>query len=139
MPVYDFQHARSGEIISVYVSAKAPAIERKQQKRGRKVFKRVWTAPLAAQNMGVKLGDGTKEDFSRVTTGKKGIKVGDLWEVSKEMSEKRAQRHGKDPVQEAQYAQYEKETGEKHPDAVKRDRIAAANAKLADMGIHVNM
>jgi ABC-type lipoprotein release transport system permease subunit len=72
---------------------------------------------------------------ARTLAAERGLKVGDMWEISAEMSAKRAQRDGLDTVKEAFYQKHESENGEKHPDVVRREKVAAANARLAEMGI----
>lgn len=137
MPVHDFTDEASGETIAVYVPANASPLEHQQQERDGKVFKRVYSAPRPARDMGY--GDSTAEDFARKTASdKRGLKVGDLWEISAEMSARRAQRDGVDLVKEQYYETYEKENGEKHADVARRERLERANAKLAEMGIKVN-
>jgi hypothetical protein len=137
MPVHDYT-SEDGETISVYVAASAPTTDHQTQTRDGKVYKRVYSAPLAAAN--TSFGDCTAEDFARKTAAeKRGLKVGDAWEISAEMSDRRRQRDGIDLVKERYYEAYEKEHGEKHADVTRRERIERANAKLADMGIKINL
>lgn len=64
----------------------------------------------------------TKEDFRKVTSSKN-YKVGDLYDISKEMSESRAAKNGgKDEVREKFYADYEKRLNRKHTDVIKREK-----------------
>ncbi len=140
MPIHDFIHEESSETLTVYVAASAPAAEHQQQTRDGKVYKRIYSVPLMATNMGTRHGDATEADFRRATTDKKGLKMGDMQEISAEMSAKRAQRNGLDPVQEAYYERYAQENGgEKHTNVVKREKLAKANAKLGEWGIKVNI
>lgn len=138
MPTYSFTHEESGDTVEIYVPLTASDEARRQQvgPDGR-VYKRVWAAPLAGRDM--RRGDGTKGDFMRTTDGKN-LKVGDMWEISKEMSQDRQQRHGGlDPVKEQYYARHERETGAKHQDVAKRERIEAFNRRqrLNDTGIRI--
>ena len=59
-------------------------------------WNRVWAAPNASIDS---KNDGTKEGFMNHTKNKKGT-VGDLWEASRESSEKRRKERGKDKVKE---------------------------------------
>lgn len=139
MPCFDFQHEPTGEIITVLVHHTEPDEARHQQIQDGKVYKRVYSAPLAAVDMGTRHGDGTLADFNRITASKKGLKVGDSWEISAEMSERRKQLQGVDPVQEAYYAKHQQETGEKHPDVKQRESVERSNAKLKQWGIKISV
>ena len=47
------------------------------------------------------------------TKNKKGT-LGDLWDASREASEKRIKKYGKDPVKEKHFKKFKKEKGIKH-------------------------
>lgn len=138
MPIHDFI-ADDGETISVYVPASAPTSEHSRQTRDGKVYKRVYSVPLAATNMATRLGDATQADFSRATTGKRGMKLGDMWEISAEAADRRKERQGHDPIKEKWYDDYEKKMGEKHADIVRRERLAKAQSKLAEFGVKIRL
>ena len=54
------------------------------------------------------------KDFVEKTRNKSGT-IGDLWDMSKELSEKRKKKHGKDPILQKYYKNYSKErNGMKH-------------------------
>ena len=65
---------------------------------------RVWTTPNAAVNT---QNDGSKEGFMRYTQSKKGS-IGDIWDASREASEKREHTHGRDEVKEKNEKEYSK-------------------------------
>lgn len=65
---------------------------------------RVWTIPNASIDS---QNDGTKEGFMKHTQNKKGT-VGDLWEASRESSEKRQKDRGQDKVKEKFEKSYSK-------------------------------
>lgn len=135
MPVYDFHHAETNHTISVLVPLTATDKERAQQVQDGKVYKRVYAAPLAAKDLNPK--DGTLSDYRR-TTGEKNLTVGEAWEASREMSERRAAQHGgKDPVKEQFYRDYEKTNHGKHPDVKKREAQEANREKMKQWGIKV--
>lgn len=137
MPIHSFVHEASGETIDVYVPASAPAPEHQLQVRDGREYRRVYAAPLAAKD--TQYGDASLKDFSRKTSDKSGLKVGDMWEISREMSDRRRQRDGVDVVRERYYEKYEQEYGEKHADVVQRDRLERANRTLNEYGIRVNL
>lgn len=136
MPCHTFVNEETGQTADVYVPINAPAAEHQSQTIDGKVYKRVYAAPLAAKD--TKPGDATKEDFRRVTD-KKGLKVKDLWNISSEMSKQRAEREGKDPVMEKMYADYEKESGQKHPDVERREKIESTHKKLEKWGVKIQL
>ena len=134
MPVLDFQHEESGEIISVLVPLAAPDKDRHVQEQDGKVYKRVYAAPLAAHD--TKAKDGTYEDFTRVVANKK-MSVGEAWKISKEMSEYREHKQGTDPVKESFYKEYAKNMGSEHPDVTKRKRLAEKEKLYKEMGLKI--
>ncbi len=83
-------------------------------------------------------GNLSKEDFKRITEGKN-AKVGDLWKISAEMAQDRADRNGgHDEVREKFYKKYEKENGKPHPDVAKKQSLEASKKMFKDMGIKLN-
>jgi hypothetical protein len=114
----------------------APDSERAAQTVDGVVYKRVYSAPLAAKD--IRAGDATQSDFDRMVSGKKGLTVGDAWDTARDLSEKRkAKNGGVDPTQEAFYRDYEKKTGGKHMDVKKREAMEKAKKVMKDMGIRV--
>lgn len=139
MPIHSFTNEDSGETLDIYVPASAPTAEHQTQTRDGKVYKRVYAVPLAATNMATRMGSASQEDFKRLTTDKKNMKVGDAWEISAEMAAKRKERDGVDFVREQEYKRHEAEYGEKHPEVVRAEKVAKANAGLKDWGIKINL
>lgn len=133
MPIHQFTDEASGATIDVYVSANAPATEHQTQVLNGVTYRRVYSVPLASKD--TSFGDCDRGDFARKTGDKRGLRVGDAWEISAEMSERRAQRDGVDGVREQFYSNYAKENGERHPDVVRKEKLDRANAKLGEWGI----
>lgn len=119
MPVLDFQNPETGKIISVLVPITAPDKERHEQiGDDGKVYKRVYSAPNAAIDS--RVTDASKEEFRKLTS-KKGVTVGDMWEISDQMSRHRADKNGGvDEVKEKFYKDYEKKFGRPHDDITRR-------------------
>lgn len=135
MPVYDFE-SPDGKVISVLVPLNAADAERASQTVDGVVYKRVYSAPLAAKDT-LRKG-GSNEDFKRVTEGKN-LKVGEMWEISKEMSKDRADRNGgHDPVKEQYYRDYAKKTGGPHADVKAREAAEKRRKLMNEMGIKVD-
>ena len=137
MPVHDYVHEATGETVSVYVPANAPTEDHQRQERDGKLYKRVYTAPRAATN--ILPGTASRDDFMR-TTDSKNYKVGDLWQISQEMSQHRADKNGgHDPVREKFYKDYERENGEPHTDVARREKLERANKTLSEWGFEVKL
>lgn len=111
MPVLDFQDPSTGKTISVLVPLTAPDKDRHEQiGDDGKVYKRVYSAPLAARD--TRSTEASKDEFRRITD-KNGIKLGEMYELAAEMSARRAERNGVDEVKEQYYRNYERENGVK--------------------------
>jgi hypothetical protein len=134
MPVFEFQ-SEDGEIISVLVRNDEPDEARHTQTQNGKVYKRVYAAPLAAKDTQIR--DASQSDFDRMVTDKN-ITVGDAWQIAKDLSDARAQKHGGvDPVKEKFYKDYEKKTGGKHIDVKKREAMEKAKRVMEAMGVDI--
>lgn len=142
MPCFDFIHEKSGHVISVLVTLSEPIksfheqIVTNEETGEIRVYKRVYAAPLAAKD--TKRKQGSKDDYKRVTGDKK-LTVGEMWEISKEMSQERADKNGgTDPVNEQFYKDYEKKMGGKHIDVKKREAMEKAKKVFEANGIRVD-
>lgn len=95
MPEYLFQHPDTKEVKSVlqrmtesHVYIDGSGVE----------WKRVFTNPK--MSVDTKINEWDAKDFSRKTASKKGT-LGNLWDASSELAEKRVKSEGVDPVAEA--------------------------------------
>ncbi len=96
------------------------------------VWRRVWLKPQMAVDA-VAIDPYSPSDFVKATN-KKGS-IGDLYDRSTELSKKRADKDGKDPIQEKFFEDYSKKRhGKKHPVQARRDGVEA----LAKKGIRVS-
>jgi len=109
MPLYVFQHPNTGEEIEVVQSMKSDHIY--IDKEGVE-WKRVFFPANASFDT---QGDCfSKEDFAR-RTAKQGMTVGDMWDLSKEMSNQRVKKAGTDSVKDKYFKDYKKKRkGVKH-------------------------
>ena len=141
MPLYLFQNPEGQTQDLFYSMNEAPKVGTEIEIDGVK-WKRLFTMPQAA--FGTKPIDPfSKKAFLEKTGAMKGT-VGDLWDASKELSERRAEKTGGvDPVKEVYYDQYAKarrgtrsfaEKKEKHNKAIKE-----ANKKLEKHGISIGL
>lgn len=94
-------------------------------------FSRIWTKPQMNVDS-IELDIYSKKDFARVTN--KGGSIGDLWDRSAELSEKRAQKEGSDPLKESYFEDYKK----KHKGTSHSEQKRAESKKQLDkIGINV--
>ena len=114
MPIYLFQHPKTGEVKEVLQKMNEP--HSYTDKKGTK-WERVFLSPnmsIDGKGMGV---DTTAEEFVRKTRDKN-YNLGEMWDLSAELSEKRARTGGKDHVKEKAAKAYTKKCkGKKHPHA----------------------
>ena len=124
MPLYLFENEKTGEQREIVLPMKAPKV----YKEG---WKRVFTVPNAMTP--VQIDAYNKTDFVQKTARYK--TVGDLWSSSEEMSHKRADKEGKDPVREKYFENYSKKrNGLLHP--IQRKQKAMETAKKAGLKVH---
>jgi hypothetical protein len=109
MPLYEFQHPKTREIIEVsqkmkecHVYIDDDGVE----------WKRIYNAPNAA--IDTEMDAFSQKDWMR-RTSKKGMTYGDMQDLSKELSNKREKSRGLDPVKNKTVKAYEKKTKKPHP------------------------
>lgn len=131
MPIYSFEHTETGEVHEVVYHMKDLKDYAGPQGDQPGKWRRVWGSPLAAENSRP-VDPYSARDFARVTN--KAGKVGDLWERSAELSAKRADKDGRDPLKETFYKDYAcKHPGKSHPAQIREKQTEA----LKKVGITV--
>ena len=110
MPTYEYIHPDTGETIELvqkmlecHIHIDSDGVE----------WERVFNAPNAAIDT-TGMNPFSKEDFMRATA-KPGMTAGDMMDLSKELSNKRAKSAGCDPVKQKTVTDYEKKTSKPHP------------------------
>lgn len=108
MPIYVFKHPTENVEAEVYQKMNDPHvfIDDNGLEWGR-----VWKIPNASVDS--QQLDGSKEGFMKYTENKRG-NIGDLWDASKECSEIREKKHGKDEVREKHFKKYKEKNKIKH-------------------------
>lgn len=119
MPLYEYQHPKTKKKISVIQSMSEP--HQYIDELGVK-WDRVFSIPNASIDS--QIDPFSEQAFKEKTKNFKGT-IGDLYDMSKELSEKRAaKRGGTDPIKDKSVKEYEKKTKKKHPTAYKKkDKI----------------
>jgi len=111
MPEYLYQHPTDGKII--FLIQKINDKHEYTDTNGTK-WNRIFTAPQinAQEKLSV---NSTEKDFARVTSSQRG-NVGDLFDRSQELSDKRKKVYGKDPIKNEYFKNWSKKRGgKKHP------------------------
>jgi len=107
MPEYIYENPDTGEQVSVWQSVHE---EHVYEIEGIE-YSRVYTVPQAS--IDTRIDPYSQKEFREKT---KVENVGDMWDRSKELSEIRAAKEGKDPIKEKYFKDYTKKTkGKKHP------------------------
>jgi len=101
MPIYLFKNPTSDKIVQVYQEMNA---EHSYSENGIK-YERVFTVPNAAIDS--EIDPNSAQQFVEKTGKMKGT-LGEIWDYSKELSEKRARSSGVDPVRQQAEASYSK-------------------------------
>lgn len=123
MPIYIYQHPTNESIVEVFQSMKDV---HEYEDNGVK-YKRLFSSPAASVDTNIN-PDSSKEFCNKLAN--KNYTVGDLWDKSKELSDKRAAREGTDPIRDKYFEKYRKEhKGQEHPHQ-KKEKLAALQREL---------
>jgi hypothetical protein len=115
MPIYLFQNPETDEVKEVVLGMNDPKVYQNDGVN----WVRLFTIPNAA--IDTRVDPHSAKDFVKATN-KKGT-IGDLFDRSAELSEKRKEKIGHDPLKEKYYENYSKtRKGKKHPDVIKREK-----------------
>jgi hypothetical protein len=125
MPLYVFE-CEDGRVEDIfYTMSEVPRVGDEIVVEGLK-WKRVFTRPNAA--IATQSDPYSTKDFNKILDGKK-VTIGDMWDASKEASEKRAAKEGVDPIKTKYYDQYAKD----HKGARHHSEVKEQNGKAQDM------
>ena len=107
MPDYVYENPDTGEQVTVWQSIH----EEHSYEIDGVIFDRVYTVPHAS--IDTQIDPYSEKDFREKA---KGATVGDLWDQSAELSEKREAKEGKDPVKSKYFEDYAStRKGARHP------------------------
>lgn len=111
MPLYLYQHPKTEQVIEVMqgMNDEHTFIDSEGTE-----WKRVFVSPAAKIDSMTYCNPFSKEDFIK-RTARPGMTMGDMWDESSRLSEKRASVLGQDPVKEKTKTAYKKRTGKPHP------------------------
>ena len=110
MPIYLFQHPKTKEVVEIVQRISEPHVHKDASGV---IWERVFTIPQAAFN--TQINPNNRQEFINKTRGKN-YSVGQMWDMSAELSEKRAGSSGQDEVKIKAEKAYESKTkGKEHP------------------------
>ena len=121
MPIYLYKNPKTEEIIEVVQKMDDPHVYSDEEGLE---WDRIFTSPNMNVTDNLIGADTTEKEFVR-KTHEKNYSLGDMWDLSAELSEKRKRVNGKDPIKEKAQKKYERRTGKKHPHSGgKQDNIS---------------
>jgi hypothetical protein len=118
MPIYTYEHPNGLQQVQVVQSMN----EEHRYFYDGVEWKRVFDSPHSTIDSFSKLSPFDKDGFVK-RTAKKGMTVGDMWDESKKMSERREASVGKDFVKENAVNTYKHRTGKPHPHALPKTKF----------------
>ncbi len=107
MPIYVYQHPKTEEYIEILQGMND---DHEYTDDEGTPWRRVFFSPNA--NFDTEVDPYSQADFMKATANKQGT-MGDLMDYSKELSQRRAEKEGKDPIREKFVRDYEKKHGRK--------------------------
>lgn len=133
MPEYAFIRSDDESISSLifYKMSEAPSVGTEIVDEEGIKWRRVFTRPNSS--IATRSDPYSVSDFNKSLDGKK-VTVGDMWDASKEASERRAAKEGKDPVREKYFSDYSKARKGQEHQIVKKERF---EAKQKELGIKI--
>jgi hypothetical protein len=125
MPIYVYKHPEEEEYREVFQRMNDEHVYSEDGVD----WQRVFLAPNASIDSSI--DPFNKQQFMDSTYNKKGT-LGDMMDLSKEMSHRRAEKAGgKDPVKEKFYDNYSKDrNGAEHPNRIKEKGYESKNIKI---------
>lgn len=110
MPIYLYEHPETKEVKEIVQGMN----EKHVYSEAGVEWKRIFIAPSASIDK--EADPFSPQAFKQKTDNMKGLTIGQMWDMSGELSEKRAKRRdGVDPIKQATVKEYEKKTQKAHP------------------------
>jgi len=108
MPYYTYKNPKTSETKDIYQSMREDHV----YSEGGQAWVRVFESPQ--MSVDTNINPDSKADFMRAT--QKRMTMGDMWDVSADLSAKRAEKYGSDPVKDTAVEKYKKKCKKnKHP------------------------
>jgi hypothetical protein len=123
MPLYSFIKVDDPEVEEdfFFTMKEAPKVDEIITDDDGVKWKRIFTLPFAGVD--TQINPDSVNDFVEKTGKKKGT-LGNIFDASKELSEKRAKQRGEDPVQKKFFENYKKQRfGVKHLEELRKAKV----------------
>lgn len=135
MPLYTFVRIDDEAMTTdmFYRMAEAPRVGSQITDDQGITWRRVWTVPNASISNGSQSDPYSASDFKARTDNKK-LTMGDMFDMSKEASDKRASKDGVDPIKQKYFKDYKKTRKGMEHSAEKRERFEKVQS---DLGISI--
>lgn len=115
MPLYTYKHKETGEEVEIIQRMSEDKIYNGADGTEVDQWARVFNSFSINGTSGGKLDPFDEKSISKAMEGKDGVTLGEMWDLSAELSEQRAEMSGgEDPVKQEYYKRHEEATGEKH-------------------------
>lgn len=111
MPEYTYEHPKTKKQKVIFQTMKQDHVY--TDKEGVQ-WKRVFELPHANIDSSSRIDPFSERDYMEKTKNKK-MNIGEGWDLSAELSEKRTKKAGKDVIKEKAVNNYRRKTGKKHP------------------------
>ena len=135
MPIYLFRNKNTGKIVEIVLGMNDKKEYKGENGDEEGTWEREYSVPCVSTDTFSKVDPFSKSQFSTATSSKN-ITYGEAMDFSRELSEKRKDKDGKDIVKENMYNSYSRERGGKrHPSQEKEKRIE----KLKNMGVSIDI
>lgn len=141
MPNYVFESMSNPEehCYMFFTMAEVPSVGTIVKDEDGLEWRRIFTVPQATSNI-TKIDPYSAKDFNR-RLDNKSVTIGQMWDEAAALSQRRAEKDGKDTVKEKYYEKYASERqGARHPQELKEKQqkdLAVANKKLEKLGISI--
>lgn len=100
------------------------------------VWKRNWAGNASVGfTHHTKIDPYSPKDFLNATDKK--MTMGEMWDLSKEMSQKRASKDGIDHVQQKNWKDYEKKHGVRHQEQIAQEKKEKAKKNMERLGFNI--
>jgi hypothetical protein len=111
MPLYIYEHPTTGEVKEVFQGMN----DTHEYSEGNVKWNRLFLRPQAVTNSISSIDPWSAKQFVDRTRDMKGGTLGDLWDISANLSKQREKKAGKDPIKNKAVTDYEKKTTKPHP------------------------
>ena len=135
MPYYSFVNTKTGEYRDIFFHMNDEKVYNGEPgENGKGLWQREYSVPRAS--IDTEVDPYSSKDFVKATNKSNGT-MGDMWDRSAELSQKRADKEGKDPLKQQYFDNYRK-THRGKPHYLEQREINKETFKKAGISIEYN-